>query len=235
MTDITWTAQSHGYIDGAGAAGDWSISPYDVARIGYTPALPGTRGIKAVDDSGAALYAKAYTEMMAHPGREQRTEEYQRLAHHFGTGMVESTFAETVLEGKMLIAALEAGDAGLGPCEDQLAAAGFALKYPGHETLGGLWSIRIRSGSLDVSLSDEPGKRSVYVRFHGDRAKYWHNVASVSVEQTGRSGVVTYHAHPASAKDPLRVAVAHVIRVMDLRNQRGGRFSKPLGEVLKTR
>lgn len=235
MTDITWITQSYGIIDGQGAAGDWSISPYDVARIGYTPCLAGTNGINSTDEVSRELYAKAFAEQQSHPGREERTEEFQRLAAHFGMGSRDSMFAETVEEAKMLIAMLDEGACDLPSCEDQLAAAGFALKYPGHETLGNLWSVRIKSGWFDVSPSDEPGKRSVVVRFHGDGARYWHNVVGVYLEQTGQSGTTIYNPSPASVTDTMRIVVAHTIRVMQLRIARGGRFSKPLGKVLKTR
>lgn len=233
MTDMVWTTQPHGDLEARGHAGDWSISPYDVARISYVPALPGTGGINSTDDASREIYAKAFEETRSHPGREERTEEFQRLMHHFGPGLMNGMFAETVDEARMLVSALEAGAEGLAPGEEQLAAAGFVRPHPEHPTLHTLWSKRVRSGSLQVSFSDVPGKRSVMVRFHGDGARSWHNVAHVCIEQTGQSGTCIHHASPVPGSDALGITVAHIVRIMELRTARGGRFSKPLGEVLK--
>lgn len=229
---INWTTPYKGLMEANVDDGEWTISAYDVARLSYTPNVPGTTG-DANDDASQALFTKAYDEWRNHPGKEDRTEEYQRLGHCFGGGLHDTMYAETVEEAKLLAEAMAIGDEGLAACEEQLLAAGFTRKYPDDDVLGGLWTIRIRSGSYDVHLDDQPGKRYLTVRYHGDGAQSWHNVASVHLETTGRSGKVAYYAYPAQATDPLRVGVAHAINIMKLRLARGGRFSKPLGEVLK--
>lgn len=244
MTDqpqspLEWYRQDRDLIAQADY-GLWRINPYDVGRLSLQPNLPGTTKLLPgeVRPEDRPRYAAAFDEYMAHPGKDERTEEYQRLGHVFGIGLnPEPMFGETVEETRMLAEAMHAGDADLAPATEQLAAAGFAPKYPDHEDerLRRLWSIRIRSGSLDVTLDDEPGRRSLYVRFHGDRARFWHNVAEVAVVRTGRSGTVLHYAHAPQARDPLRVGAAHVIDVMRRRLERGGRFSTPLGKVLRTR
>jgi len=116
--------------------------------------------------------------------------------------------------------------------EDQLRAAGFDIKHPNSPTLTGLWSRRIRSGSLDVSIKDEPGQRSVWVTFHGDGARSWHNLAHVTEFTTGPTGTVVHNTLPDATRDMPRVVVAHAVAVMEARLARGGRFSRPIGEPI---
>ena len=201
-------------------------------RIVFHPNLPGTRGPQSGTPEDKERWLEEWSAYANHPGKAAHTEAYQKAGHFFGHGNDEAMLAETVEEAVMLVAAMTEGDAVLPPAEDQLRAAGFEVKHPGAEGLQHLWSKRIRWGSLDVSLKDGPTERSAWISYHGDGAQSWHNVAHVSQRWQGE-GATIHHSFPEQVRDPLRVAVAHALRVMELRLARGGRFSKPLGEVAK--
>lgn len=199
-------------------------------RVVFHPNLPGTRGPRHGTPEDKARWMEEWAAYANHPGKAAFTEAYQKAGHFFGHGNDEAMLAETVEEAIMLVDAMIEGDAVLLSAEEQLRNAGFEIKHPGQDCLQGLWSRRIRSGSLDVSLKNGREERSAWITYHGDGAQSWHNIAHVSEHWEGQGGII-HHSFPEQVRDPLRVAVAHSLRVMEKRLARGGRFSKPLGEI----
>jgi hypothetical protein len=223
---------AYGLVTAQSPDGQWSLRPGSgEVRIVFHPNLPDSPGPRESEE-GRDHWFKEWQAYASHPGKAAHTAAYQKAGHHFGIGNDEAMMAETMEEARMLVEAMVEGDGVLLSCEDQLRAAGFAVKHPGHEGLDHLWSRRIRSGSMDVSLKDTPEERSAWITYHGDGASNWHNLVHVSERWQGHSTTV-HHSFPQQVRDPLRVAVAHALRVMELRLERGGRFSKPLGEVVK--
>lgn len=233
MDKLAWSApDDHGSIEAEGPDGKWRIrSSAGHAQASFNPNLPSidARPAAANDEKAKDRWLTEWKALGTHPGKADHTEAYQKRCHMFGIGNDDVVRAETVEEAVMLVDALRAGDAVLPRAEDQLRAAGFAIKHPDSATLKGLWSRRIRSGSLDISIKDEAGQRSVWVTYHGDGAQSWHNLAHVTEFTTGVNGTVIHNTLPDATRDLPRVVVAHALAVMEARLARDGRFSRPIG------
>jgi hypothetical protein len=203
--------------DAEGQTGRWKISPSDVVRIRFQPR------------ADAGVYATGSVhELLKERDRLLALKEYQQNGRRIAFlhsalwgGGTDTSYAESVVEARMLCSLLDGGGAGLPDYREALLAAGFTQRQGPND----YWDLGAITLLIEKSAFEDRPHGFIHAVFHCGMG--WNNMFRLSVDYGSENNRV-YEFWPTDDLRPL--AVEHLLRVLRERKARQRtRLSTPLG------